>query len=104
MKFLSSEIRIWRVAVLFVLLTAVIVAGLVTYERATRPIYYQLEYGMTMEQVVRIMGEPRVKVEDNNTSQWDYVFPRDARNRDHLLLYFRDRRLDGTGEKWRPWL
>jgi len=102
MNFRSAEIKFWRVFVLFVLVSATVIGGVRLYEYATRPNYYRLDYRMSMEQVVSIMGDPGVKFGEDKDSIWTYSFPRD-RERSSLTLEFRDGRLIGTGEKWTPW-
>jgi hypothetical protein len=45
--FLSIEVNGYRVAILFVLLMAVLVVGLILFNHVARPNYYKLRYGMS---------------------------------------------------------
>jgi tetratricopeptide (TPR) repeat protein len=103
MSFWSAKLKIWRVAVLFALVTAILIGGLLIYHRVTRPIYYNLDFGMTMNEVKDIMGEPqRIEFDDGERVQWLYSC--EGTPRPSLQLQFYDGRLVGTGEeKWLPW-
>jgi outer membrane protein assembly factor BamE (lipoprotein component of BamABCDE complex) len=104
MSFYSADLRLGRVVILFFVLIAVIIGGLVSYETATRPIYYRLRPGMAMEEVRSIMGAPSAAYGDARCADWYYAFER-SRGRSSLCLVFREGRLVDTGEKepfWGP--
>ena len=104
MSFWSVDLRLGRVVILFFVLSAVIIGGLISYEKATRPIYYRLRPGMTMEEVRSIMGAPSAEYGDARCADWYYAFEK-SRGRSSLRLIFSEQRLVDTGEKepfWGP--
>lgn len=102
MSFWSTKIRIPRVTILFLLLSVLLIGGLVFCERVTRPVFYQLKPGMTMDEVRSIMGAPRAEFQDPRHTEWFYVFNK-SRGRSTLHLYFEQQRLTTTGEKGDFW-
>jgi len=48
---------------------------------------YKVHYGMTMDQVISIMGEPDVKSGDDKRASWSYI------SKDSLVLDFDDGKL-----------
>jgi hypothetical protein len=98
-----SKVRLSRIIVLLFLLIGVLVGSLLIYERATRPPYYSLQPGMTMEEVRSIMGPPCAELAaDPEGTHLYYVFAR-CRGRVDLHLVFQNQRLTGTTEKSKPW-
>lgn len=83
----SREIKLWRVAVLFLCTSALIVFGLMLYARLHRPRSSQLRSGMTMQEVCKIMGDPASTFHDNERENWWY------RGGETIELDFRDGRL-----------
>jgi tetratricopeptide (TPR) repeat protein len=70
MSFWKTPIKPWVLVVLFVLLPLIAVGGLSVYGYVTRPNYDRLDYGMSVEEVATIMGEPVVRMESGKHREW----------------------------------
>jgi hypothetical protein len=82
----SREIKLWRVAVLFICISALLISGLILYVRLNRPRSWQLRAGMTTQEVRAIMGDPEYMYGKGN-EEWYY------RKNEVIWLNFRDGRL-----------
>ncbi len=70
MSFWKTPIKPWVLVVLFVLFPLVAIGGLSVYGYVTRPNYDRLDYGMSMDEVAAIMGEPIVRMESSKPREW----------------------------------
>ncbi|MFZ1934674.1 MAG: outer membrane protein assembly factor BamE [Thermoguttaceae bacterium] len=66
----SCEIKLWRVVVLFVCTSALMIFGLWLCGRLDEPRYLQLRTGMTLQQVREIMGDPDAAVRYDDREDW----------------------------------
>ena len=92
----NREIKLWRVAVLFVFVCIVLVSGLWIYNTWNEPRSWQLRSGMTKQEVRSIMGEPDSVLGDQQSEDWWYT------GEEHLSLFFHNGRLAGADEKGHP--
>jgi hypothetical protein len=83
----SREIKPWRVAVLFICVSSLMVCGLLVYAGLNRPRSWQLRSGMTMQEVRAIMGEPTATYPTQKGEEWAYREP------ENIDLGFREDRL-----------
>ena len=90
MKFWSNEFKLWRVAALFVVLVLMAIGSAMVYHRIAYWYEYKVHYGMTMDQVAGILGQPEAVRGDKKDSDWWYF----TSDREPLVLSFRDGRLD----------
>ena len=68
----SREIKLWRVAVLFVCVSAMMVSSLLLYARLNHPRSWQLHSGMAMQEVRAIMGAPDSTFRSPKREEWYY--------------------------------
>jgi hypothetical protein len=71
MRFLSTKVVPWRVALLLVLLVAAFVAGLWIYHGVAEP-ETRLVEGMSFEEVRSILGDPGTTSSFGEETRWTY--------------------------------
>jgi hypothetical protein len=99
MGFFSTAVNPARAALLFVLVSAALICGMWVYGRVSDPVganLDKLEYGMTMEKVKSILGEPSSTAAFGHEAEWTY--PRYLGG-PGITLTFHDGKLSETSEK-----
>ena len=92
----SCEIRLWRVAVIFICVGCVGVASLVALSKHSEPRSWALRHGMTPAEVRTIMKEPDVVLGEGDDFKWEYSHV------ERIELYFRDGHLSYAAGKGHP--
>ena len=101
----STKVSLPRVAVLFVLLSTVLIFGTWLYARVMYPFdanLGRLRYGMKMEEVRSILGEPSFASAFGHDTQWTYLST--TANGQATMPYFEEGRLvdiDRSGKRFR---
>ncbi len=95
MRFLSMQVKPWRVGILF-LLGIMLIAG---WLWVTRPPYAKLKHNMTMAEVEDIMGKPLSVLGNGQSTEWHYYFHDSTGNNPVTLFFDEGRLVRATGAK-----
>ncbi len=100
-RFFSLTLRDRHVMILLAIAVPILVSSPIIWEKLTRPTYRSLYYGMTIEEVNVVMGEPKRVLQVGDWTQRSYWG--DGRKTGQLVhLEFSNEELVGTFEKGGP--